>query len=673
MVVLTYCIQGAIGSSAYAQHCAPVQIRSPAASNLFVEDDPIVFEALADGVPSVDWELRGFTGVPILSGTADFADGRAVIAPRLFKFGYFEVVVRPACDAPETIASFARLRRPSSADASAFGVVTHFEQGWPPGLATSIARAGIHNVRDEHAWASIEVDRGRYTFPRHYSEFMRALKDADVHPLLLMSYGNRLYDDGLTPHTPKARTAYARYGRALLERYGHQLGALEVWNEINGAWCTGPCLEDRVGIYLALLRTAYQQVKSLRPDTIVVGGATAGAPTPWFEKIAAGGGLSYLDAVAIHPYRSEPEGIEFDVQALRDLLRAYGGRRHIPIWATEIGFGDGTEEGRRQAAVFLVRAMTLLLWSGAERIYWYLFIDSPGFNLGLLREAESARGPYAPNPALPAYATVMRWMNGVTTISRIATDRRTHAYLVGTPRERFHVAWSADGVPALAVKTAGTTRIYDMMDNVIRHHSGPGTLHLRLSGEAVFISGPVESIAETRPDELVADSMSDFATDPGQERNGWTYGYRIVSAQSTEPVSRFSNADVLRDDWSIYWGAERYPYLKIGREVTQPAVAGHEQIWAVRRWTTSKAGRIDVTVSLRKQQAGGDGADALLVADGKTIWRQRLTATTTARYAARVMAKVGTTIDLVITPGTALDGAYDGISSTLRITRPSTG
>jgi hypothetical protein len=177
---------------------------------------------------------------------------------------------------------------------------------------------------------------------------------------------------------------------------------------------------------------------------------------------------------------------------------------------------------------------------------------------------------------------------------------------------------------------------------------------------------------ETRADQLLADSVVDFATAPGQKRNGWSYGYRIASPRSAEAGSGFSNVDVLRDDWSIYWGAARYSYLKIGREVAQPAVAGSDQIWAIRRWTASDIGPIDLHVSLRKQEAGGDGADAMLVVDGKTIWRQRVPAQA-ARYVTRVMAELGTTIDLVVTPGPGLDGAYDGVSSSLRITRPKTG
>jgi hypothetical protein len=115
--------------SAYAQRCTSVQVRSPAASNLFVEGEPITFDVSAKGVPSADWEVRDFGGVPILAGTVGLADGHAVIAPRLTRFGYFEVVVQPTCAAAETITNFARLRQPLFANSSAFGVVTHFEQG----------------------------------------------------------------------------------------------------------------------------------------------------------------------------------------------------------------------------------------------------------------------------------------------------------------------------------------------------------------------------------------------------------------------------------------------------------------------------------------------------------------------------------------------------------------
>jgi len=51
-------------------------------------------------------------------------------------------------------------------------------------------------------------------------------------------------------------------------------------------------------------------VKALRPEVRVLGGAAVPVPLPWFEDLFAAGALGAMDAVAVHPYRSTPEGVE---------------------------------------------------------------------------------------------------------------------------------------------------------------------------------------------------------------------------------------------------------------------------------------------------------------------------------------------------------------------------
>jgi hypothetical protein len=244
----------------------------------------------------------------------------------------------------------------------------------------------------------------------------------------------------------------------------------------------------------------------------------------------------------------------------------------------------------------------------------------------------------------------------------------------------FHVAWSADGSSTLTLNMTGRAEVFDFMDNPIQALHGAGALRLTLSGNPVLISGPVESVAEARPDELLADSAHDFARREDGDRHGWSYGYTVerpvTAVSSTQPASLAASAlnptALLQDDWDVYWGAERYPYLKIGREVMQPAVDGQSQVWAIRRWTASSAGPIKLNLVLRKQEVGGDGVDALVRRDGITVWSQQLTTTETLEQTLPLAVEAGSNIDLVLRPGPNLDGAFDGVEAVMRITRAAT-
>ncbi len=117
---------------------------------------------------------------------------------------------------------------------------------------------------------------------------------------------------------------------------------MEIWNEFNGTFCKGPAARDRAGTYLQMLRVAYTAIKRERPDVTVVAGATSGIPVPYWEELLAGGGLAFMDVVAVHPYRYDlpPEGLETDITHLQNLVKKYNGGKPKPIWVTEIGWSQ---------------------------------------------------------------------------------------------------------------------------------------------------------------------------------------------------------------------------------------------------------------------------------------------------------------------------------------------
>jgi hypothetical protein len=134
-----------------------------------------------------------------------------------------------------------------------------------------------------------------------------------------MSFANANYDEGLTPYTDAGREGYARYGTAILDQYGDAIRALEVWNEYTGSFAEGPAAEDRALHYTEMLEQAYLEIKSVRPDVKVLGGAAVHIALPYFREVFRLGGLQYMDAVVVHPYGAE-EGIERELAALQKLI-----------------------------------------------------------------------------------------------------------------------------------------------------------------------------------------------------------------------------------------------------------------------------------------------------------------------------------------------------------------
>src|SRR5258708_4176517 len=272
-----------------------------------------------------------------------------------------------------------------------FGVMTHFAQGWDPAWTSLVAERAIPTVRDELYWNQVETQKGVYSFPQAFDNYMAALKQKQISPLIVLSFENDNYDGGNTPYTDEGFAAYGRYGVQVLRHYGNQINAVEIWNEYNGSFCKGPAADDRTGTYSKMLKQAYAQIKAERPDVTVLGGSTAGVPLPYWEKLMANGALNSMDALSIHPYRYDaaPEGIETDIVSLQNLVKKYNGGQTKHIWISEIGW-EIQDSSNGQLAIdeatqakFLVRAYALLLSANVERVYWYLFRDYQEFTMGL--------------------------------------------------------------------------------------------------------------------------------------------------------------------------------------------------------------------------------------------------------------------------------------------------
>ena len=660
---------------------ADVRITSGRLGNVFApsETSDVIVTTTAKGI---SWTLTDMTGRLVDQGQAPSDKGAVKLPLRWDKPGYFELEARTVDDGGQpdrARASFAVIAQPAPSQSVRFGVMTHFAQGWDTDIIPLIVRAGIKNVRDELYWANTETTPGHYALPERYVRYMDALEAQGITPLIVLSFANKLYDDGNTPHTDAGRQAFARYGDFIASAFTGRVPALEVWNEFNGSFCKGPCGDDRPEAYASLLATTYRMLKTGRPGLIVAGGAAVLAPRPWFDALFDKGALDTMDAVIIHPYTSDPEGVEADIRTLRDSIRRHTGGKSKPIWATEFGRFDHSPNGRAAIADYLVRISTIMVSEGVERLYWYLLRDYDKFEtMGLVRKPDAPYGRYAPTPAYVAYANLIARLADAKPLGREVTDPRSRIYRFDVGGRELRVAWSVEGDSRLRMAAERPIRVTDIVGSERTVTPQNGWIELQLSRTPVYIEGPVGGFMEPDRRPMVADSRADFDADP--QGGAWSYSALVQqplspgerrNCDAPEAAGRMETLEWRANNWGYAWRG-RFRDFQIDGNGAHPAVSGKTPIWAVRRWHANVEGRITVEGNVARPSKRGDGICAMVLFNGRTIWSSAVggpNASSNISFTLNQTVSPGTILDFVVTPGSALDVDFDTTSFRLRIER----
>jgi Glycosyl hydrolase catalytic core len=633
----------------------------------------------------VDWRVEDFSGTTVAEGTAWLSHGYAVIEPRLGRIGYFELELEAWQDnAPLASAetAFAVIAPPNATppEESPFGVATHFAQGWDRDVFPLIARAGIDHIRDEQYWSTVEPEAGRFVFPNDYRAYMAEARSHGLVPLIIMSYANDNYDEGLTPYTDAGLTGYARYGRAILEEYGDQIRVLEVWNEYNGSFADGPAAQDRAVHYTKMLEQAYREIKAVRPEVRVLGGAAVHIALPYLEEVFRLGGLEYMDGVVVHPYGREPEGLGRELAALNELIERYSGGVRKSIWVTEFGRWDHSPWGRRRSASYLVRTATVLLSENVERMYWYLMRDYLDFEtMGLVRDVDSPFGRYTPAPAYVAYANVIRQLAGARYVRREPTDPRTHVYVFERGGEEIRVSWSTAPSSRVDFEAGSPLTVVDIVGDERTVPPADGAVSLMLTEDPVYLKGPVREVREHRRDSILAWSEHDFGVVQGA--GGWHYGYYDGDGEGQGagigPSGPYTDDDFellgpVESVWERYWGDRELGPIAVGGDGAHPSAAGDRPVWAVRRWVSGAAGTLHISGTIGNGTEG-DGTRAAILVDGIEVFSAEVggpDGRSMLEYAVAPVVNEGSVVDFVVTPGPGTDVDFDATSFTALITLP---
>lgn len=270
------------------------------------------------------------------------------------------------------------------------------------------SQSGIQSIRMEIHWSDIEKSKGVFVFPTGSDRTIELAHDLGLEPLLILDYGNPLYDDGRKPVSLESVQGYVRYAQAVVRHFGDRIRYYEIWNEWdNGLGGTEPGYVDD---YAALVAATYPAIKKIRPDSVVlVGGVTEkGLNNGWYERLAQCGALRYADGLSVHPYgyhESPADAPERAIGWLDSLQWALNSRFDIrlPVYITEVGWptNQGTFGVTESVQAEMLKRFFAL---AAHRpyikgIWWYDLVDDANkptdkeANFGLLRYADLSAKP----------------------------------------------------------------------------------------------------------------------------------------------------------------------------------------------------------------------------------------------------------------------------------------
>jgi hypothetical protein len=675
----------AFGQGAGGEVTFPNQVQM---GNIFTQGEKVEIEAAIASGATVDWVVDDYAGQQVDGGTAMVADHQVRIAPRITDKGYYSIFFTSknggaaVGEGRTSCAVLAPVDITQIPD-SKFGIMTHFAQNMPVEFLPLLAKAGIVSVRDEQSWGAVEKSKGVYDFPPVLQAYMDDLKQVHIWPLIVLAFGNPLYDNQpnvpiykLAPYTPAGFAGYADYCVAVLNHYGQQIKTVAIWNEYNGTFAAGKAATDRPKYYTEMLKEAYTRIKAVRPDVTVLGGAAVKIPLPYFEKLFKLGALNYMDAIDIHPYET-PETAEKELAGLVALTKKYNNGQSKPIWATEYSyFGDDTPE-RAKPANHMVRMSTLLQTQPeVQRMYWYLSRDylQQFHNLGLIHDENNPMGKYTPVIGYAAYSNLIHQFYHARFEKRVATDSRTRVYQFERGGESLWVCWSTFEQAQLTFTASGPVSLVNIVGGEKQLTPVNGVISVTVGDTPFYVvadRSTVSAVADVpREDEVIADSTRDFSGQQGQ--GNWTYGYFASNRDGSAPYDPAGVQPMKWEpspgDWGDTWAAPGR-YFSLSEGGSSPSVINGGQGWTVLRWTSDRSGVVHI-VGKVERGTGGDGVAVKVFLDGQELFSKMILPNAHAEIDLSPTVNKGSRVDFITTPGPGMDASFDATGYAVTILTP---
>jgi hypothetical protein len=251
---------------------------------------------------------------------------------------------------------------PGPAFPDTVGYTIHFTAP-QPGEVKLIRDSGVRWIRNDLLWQYTETKPGVYNFSAH-DQLLSALDQNQLKAVLILDYGNPLYDHGAPPTSDAAVQAFAQWAAAAVSHFKGRGVIWEMWNEPPGFGYK----DEKVYSKLALATGA--AIKGVAPGEQFIGPATNGADLGYAALCLAAGMSKYWTAISIHPYTPKPETVIRFSPGLKARIRG------LPLFSSEWGYStagdvpDDTTQAKYLARSWLVNAM-----SGIGLSIWYDWKD----------------------------------------------------------------------------------------------------------------------------------------------------------------------------------------------------------------------------------------------------------------------------------------------------------
>ncbi len=320
--------------------------------------------------------------------------------------------------------------------------------------------------------------------------------------------------DGSTAPVPRDWDRFADWVAFVYSQVADVVPVVEVWNEPVIPWGWQGTPEDVVTLH----RVVYQTLKQINPDVKVIGPCDTIEHLETFGRL---GGMQWVDAVSIHPYRNgSPEATDFvgELRRAKAIAARYG--KPSELWVTEMGWT--TAPGRfteREQADWIVRAYVQALSEGVANLNVHIFGD---WNNASVSEKYFGitRTDHTPKPAAIAYATMTRNLEGARYAGRLDwLGRAAYGYVFLRDGEPLLVLWNAgaDGVPAELPVGAATVRVESLDGRVEELACEEGRMRLKLGQSPVFVTGVAAALYPPGASELLEAPAAPVAVAAGDE------------------------------------------------------------------------------------------------------------------------------------------------------------
>lgn len=277
---------------------------------------------------------------------------------------------------------------------SPYGICAHVSRGEleiAPQEFERMKEIGIRWVRTDFDWNGVNPVPGKWNFNR-LDQLLRLAEDDGMNILPILDY-----DVAWARPAYRHLDAWGEYVSRTVRRYGDRLRTWEVYNEPNLQvfWRDKPSGAN----YTALLKRAYEEIKKVSPELVVLYGGTSGVPLDYIEESFAAGAGNYFDVMNIHPYhwQGTPERMIEQIRNLKQLMKKYNINK--PIWITEVGWSTAQPPKlyREILPAAFVRAgidpsrSTISVVDDPGRKFTGTRKFNPEYNLGIFRNVERIR------------------------------------------------------------------------------------------------------------------------------------------------------------------------------------------------------------------------------------------------------------------------------------------